>query len=106
MSEIAVAVLGTGIMGSAMARNLVAAGIPTTVWDRSPAALEPLVAAGGGGGGAPAAAAPGGGADPGRGRPRGTARDHDAAHRRGGQLRHARPDRRHGVRARRRVGPN
>jgi 3-hydroxyisobutyrate dehydrogenase len=40
------AVIGTGIMGAAMARNLVAAGIPTTVWDRSPAALEPLVAAG------------------------------------------------------------
>ena len=31
----AVAVLGTGIMGSAMARNLVAAGLRTTVWDRS-----------------------------------------------------------------------
>jgi 3-hydroxyisobutyrate dehydrogenase len=30
-----VAVLGTGIMGSAMARNLLAAGLPTTVWDRS-----------------------------------------------------------------------
>jgi 3-hydroxyisobutyrate dehydrogenase len=40
------AVIGTGIMGAAMARNLVADGIRTTVWDRSPAALEPLVAAG------------------------------------------------------------
>jgi 3-hydroxyisobutyrate dehydrogenase len=30
-----VAVLGTGIMGSAMARNLLAAGLPTTVWDRN-----------------------------------------------------------------------
>jgi len=30
-----VAVLGTGIMGSAMARNLVSAGLPTAVWDRS-----------------------------------------------------------------------
>ncbi|HEY6495009.1 MAG TPA: NAD(P)-dependent oxidoreductase [Trebonia sp.] len=30
-----VAVLGTGIMGSAMARNLLAAGLPTTVWDRA-----------------------------------------------------------------------
>ena len=29
------AVLVTGIMGSAMARNLVAAGLHTTVWDRS-----------------------------------------------------------------------
>jgi 3-hydroxyisobutyrate dehydrogenase len=49
----AVAVLGTGIMGSAMARNLVAAGLRTTVWDRSPAATAPLAA-----GGAPAAASP------------------------------------------------
>jgi 3-hydroxyisobutyrate dehydrogenase len=37
-----VAVLGTGIMGSAMARNLVAAGLRTTVWDRSTAATAPL----------------------------------------------------------------
>ena len=36
-----VAVLGVGIMGSAMARNLVAAGLPTTVWDRSPQAVPP-----------------------------------------------------------------
>ena len=41
-----VAVLGTGIMGSAMARNLVAAGLPTTVWDRSPSVTEPLAEAG------------------------------------------------------------
>jgi 3-hydroxyisobutyrate dehydrogenase len=41
-----VAVLGTGIMGSAMARNLVAAGLPTTVWDRSPEATAPLADAG------------------------------------------------------------
>jgi 3-hydroxyisobutyrate dehydrogenase-like beta-hydroxyacid dehydrogenase len=41
-----VAVLGTGIMGSAMARNLVAAGLPTTVWDRSRQATERLVALG------------------------------------------------------------
>jgi 3-hydroxyisobutyrate dehydrogenase len=41
-----VAVLGTGIMGSAMARNLVAAGLRTTVWDRSPQATAPLAAAG------------------------------------------------------------
>jgi 3-hydroxyisobutyrate dehydrogenase len=46
MSETAVAVLGTGIMGSAMARNLVAAGLPTTVWDRSPQATAPLADAG------------------------------------------------------------
>jgi 3-hydroxyisobutyrate dehydrogenase len=42
----AVAVLGTGIMGSAMARNLLAAGLPTTVWDRSPQATVPLADAG------------------------------------------------------------
>ena len=41
-----VAVLGTGIMGSAMARNLLAAGLPTTVWDRSAEATAPLAAAG------------------------------------------------------------
>jgi 3-hydroxyisobutyrate dehydrogenase len=41
-----VAVLGTGIMGSAMARNLLAAGLPTTVWDRTPAATAPLSEAG------------------------------------------------------------
>jgi len=41
-----VAVVGTGIMGSAMARNLVAAGLRTVVWDRSPAATAPLAAAG------------------------------------------------------------
>ena len=33
-----VAVLGTGIMGSAMARNLLEAGLAVTVWDRSPEA--------------------------------------------------------------------
>ena len=41
-----VAVLGTGIMGSAMARNLIAAGLHTTVWDRSPAATASLSEAG------------------------------------------------------------
>ena len=41
-----VAVLGTGIMGAAMARNLIAAGLPTTVWDRSPDATAPLAEAG------------------------------------------------------------
>ncbi len=42
----AVAVLGTGIMGSAMARNLVTAGLRTTAWDRSLEATAPLAAAG------------------------------------------------------------
>jgi 3-hydroxyisobutyrate dehydrogenase len=41
-----VAVLGAGIMGAAMARNLIAAGLRTTVWDRSPAATVPLSEAG------------------------------------------------------------
>jgi 3-hydroxyisobutyrate dehydrogenase len=41
-----VAVLGTGIMGSAMARRLVAGGLRTTVWDRSPSATAALVDAG------------------------------------------------------------
>src|SRR5690348_1917323 len=44
--NVRVAVLGTGIMGSAMARNLVSAGLRTTVWDRSPAATAPLSGAG------------------------------------------------------------
>jgi 3-hydroxyisobutyrate dehydrogenase len=44
--NVPVAVLGTGIMGSAMARNLVTAGLRTTVWDRSPAATAPLASAG------------------------------------------------------------
>jgi len=42
----AVAVIGTGIMGSAMTRNLVAAGLNTRVWDKSPSATAPLADAG------------------------------------------------------------
>jgi 3-hydroxyisobutyrate dehydrogenase len=41
-----VAVIGAGIMGSAMTRNLVAAGATTRVWDRTAAATAPLAAAG------------------------------------------------------------
>src|SRR5690348_16149859 len=41
-----VAVIGAGIMGSAMARNLVAAGLDTRVWDGSPAAAAALADAG------------------------------------------------------------
>jgi 3-hydroxyisobutyrate dehydrogenase len=41
-----VALLGTGIMGSAMARNSAAAGLRTAVWDRSPSATAPLAQAG------------------------------------------------------------
>jgi 3-hydroxyisobutyrate dehydrogenase len=44
--DMRVAVLGTGIMGAAMARNLVTAGLPTTVWDRSPDATAPLAEVG------------------------------------------------------------
>lgn len=44
--DVRVAVLGTGIMGSAMARNLVSAGLRTMVWDRSPGATTPLSEAG------------------------------------------------------------
>jgi 3-hydroxyisobutyrate dehydrogenase len=44
--DVRVAVLGTGIMGSAMARNLVAAGLGTAVWDRSPSATAALSDAG------------------------------------------------------------
>jgi 3-hydroxyisobutyrate dehydrogenase len=42
----AVAVLGTGIMGSAMARRLLGAGLRTMVWDRSTSATAPLGDAG------------------------------------------------------------
>jgi 3-hydroxyisobutyrate dehydrogenase len=41
-----VTVLGTGIMGSAMARGLARAAIDTTVWDRTAAATGPLAGAG------------------------------------------------------------
>jgi 3-hydroxyisobutyrate dehydrogenase len=41
-----VAVLGTGIMGSGMTRNLLAAGLPVTVWDRSREATAALAEAG------------------------------------------------------------
>lgn len=39
-----VAVLGTGIMGSAMARNMLRADLPVTVWDRSAQATDRLAA--------------------------------------------------------------
>jgi 3-hydroxyisobutyrate dehydrogenase len=42
----AVAVIGAGIMGSAMTRNLVAAGLDTRVWDRSSSVTAPLAEAG------------------------------------------------------------
>src|SRR5215204_744843 len=41
-----VAVLGTGIMGAPMARNLLAAGFPVRVWNRTADKTAPLGAAG------------------------------------------------------------
>jgi 3-hydroxyisobutyrate dehydrogenase len=41
-----VAVLGTGIMGAPMARNLLAAGFPVRVWNRTAEKAAPLAAAG------------------------------------------------------------
>jgi 3-hydroxyisobutyrate dehydrogenase len=41
-----VALLGTGIMGAGMARNILAAGLPLRVWNRSPAKAAPLGDAG------------------------------------------------------------
>ncbi|MBZ4017971.1 NAD(P)-dependent oxidoreductase [Streptomyces purpurogeneiscleroticus] len=41
-----VAVLGTGIMGAAMARNLARAGLDVRVWNRTRAKAEPLAADG------------------------------------------------------------
>lgn len=44
--KLTVSVLGTGIMGAAMARNLVRAGHTVHAWNRSPAKAEPLAADG------------------------------------------------------------
>jgi 3-hydroxyisobutyrate dehydrogenase len=44
--DLRVAVLGTGTLGSAVSRNLLAAGLRTTVWDLSPSATAPLTDAG------------------------------------------------------------
>ncbi|MEV6162670.1 NAD(P)-dependent oxidoreductase [Streptomyces sp. NPDC052052] len=44
--EPTVAVLGTGIMGSGMARNLLRAGLPVRVWNRTQAKAAPLAADG------------------------------------------------------------
>jgi 3-hydroxyisobutyrate dehydrogenase len=41
-----VALLGTGIMGAGMARNIAAAGIPLTVWNRTREKADPLADAG------------------------------------------------------------
>ncbi|WP_066944430.1 NAD(P)-dependent oxidoreductase [Streptomyces lushanensis] len=44
--QLAVAVIGTGIMGAAMARNLCRTGHDVRVWNRTPAKAEPLAADG------------------------------------------------------------
>ncbi len=54
-----IAVLGTGIMGAPMARNLLAAGFPVRVWNRSAEKTAPLGAAGAVIGASPAKAADG-----------------------------------------------
>ncbi|GAB6987768.1 NAD(P)-dependent oxidoreductase [Nocardioides pyridinolyticus] len=41
-----VALLGTGLMGAGMARNIAAAGLPLAVWNRSPERAAPLAEAG------------------------------------------------------------
>ncbi|MCB1427815.1 MAG: NAD(P)-dependent oxidoreductase [Nitratireductor sp.] len=46
MAETCVAVLGTGLMGGPMARNLAKAGFAVRAWNRSRAKAEPLSAAG------------------------------------------------------------
>jgi 3-hydroxyisobutyrate dehydrogenase len=46
MSEGAIAVLGTGIMGAPIARNLARAGFEVRAWNRSRAKAEPLAADG------------------------------------------------------------
>jgi 3-hydroxyisobutyrate dehydrogenase len=45
-TKVGVAVLGTGIMGAAMARNLLRAGHEVSVWNRDAAKTEPLIAEG------------------------------------------------------------
>lgn len=57
----AVAVLGTGIMGAAMARNLVSAGMDVRVWNRTREKAEPLAEDGAVVAGSPAEAADGAG---------------------------------------------
>lgn len=43
---VTVALLGTGIMGAGMGRNLLAAGLPLRVWNRTPDKARPLADAG------------------------------------------------------------
>jgi len=55
----AVAFLGLGALGSPMAANILQAGFPLTVWNRTRQAEEPLATAGAGRASSPAAAAAG-----------------------------------------------
>ena len=45
-SNPSIAFLGMGLMGSRMAKRLLDAGLPVSVWNRTPAACEPLLNAG------------------------------------------------------------
>lgn len=56
-----VALLGTGIMGAAMGRNLLRAGFDVRAWNRTRSKVEPLVAAGAVAADTPAEAAAGAG---------------------------------------------
>src|SRR3954451_6266826 len=42
MTDTTVALLGTGTMGAGMARNIVAAGLPLRVWNRTTERARPL----------------------------------------------------------------
>ncbi|GAA3387150.1 NAD(P)-dependent oxidoreductase [Cryptosporangium minutisporangium] len=46
MGDTTVALLGTGVMGAGMARNIAAAGLALRVWNRTRAKAEPLAAVG------------------------------------------------------------
>ncbi|KAH7439161.1 hypothetical protein KP509_04G048000 [Ceratopteris richardii] len=50
----AVGFLGLGIMGTAMATNLIRAGYNVSVWNRNPSKCEPLISQGASGGASPA----------------------------------------------------
>lgn len=49
--------IGLGIMGAPMAANLLKAGFPVTVWNRTPSRMAPLLELGAAGAGSPAEAA-------------------------------------------------
>ncbi|WP_332253631.1 NAD(P)-binding domain-containing protein, partial [Saccharomonospora halophila] len=45
-SATAVSILGTGALGGAVARTLLAAGVPVTVWNRTPQRPDALAGRG------------------------------------------------------------